>query len=174
MLVIRCSQGAQHFADRASRHLREYDGRCALHHRVVEMRDVFIAVSTNRLCDLDRRRNVTPQPRSYPRLSFQGRITEEDSHSQVVKGANPWRIGETRNAEQNFSNEEALCVSKEPIGTCIEHRDTFRTVHEKSLILFPGIVDESELAEKLVARLRELGRRNLKAFENGRCLTGRA
>jgi len=39
-------------------------------------------------------------------------------------------------------------------------------VHEKSLILLPGIADEIELAEKLVARLSELGRRNLKAFGN--------
>lgn len=172
MLVIRCGQGAQHLADRATRYLREYE--CTLHHRVVEMRDVLVAMSTNRFCNFDRRHNATPQAHPHPRLSFQGRITKEDSHCQVVKGADSWRIGEARDAEQNLSNEEALCASKEPVGACIEHRDPFRTMHEKSLILSPGIEDESELAEKLVARPSELGRRNLKALENGRCLTNRA
>jgi len=47
-------------------------------------------------------------------------------------------------------------------------------MHEERPVLFPGIVDERELAEKLVARLGELGRRNLKSFGNGRRLTNRA
>jgi hypothetical protein len=131
------------------------------------MSDVFIAVSTNGLSKLDRRRDATPEPRPYPRLSSQGWITEEDSHSQVVKGADPWRIGETRNAKQNLSNEEALGASKEPTSACIQHHDAFGTVHEKSLILFPSIVDESELAEKVVARLSELNRRNLRRLKIG-------